>query len=114
MQLDESIDRALSSPEPIPNLRALVQELFSRGADKSSVLAALENARQELRQAGREADEDAVMDAMDFIVGWCSPHMKLEPAPVEPQANGHSAAADGGRQIRQASHADGDSAGQDE
>lgn len=44
MQLDESIGQALSSPEPIPNLRALVKELFSRGADKSSVLAALENA----------------------------------------------------------------------
>ncbi len=93
MQLDESIDRALNSSEPIPNLRSLVQELFSRGADKASVLAALENARQELRRAGRETDEDAVMDVMDFIVGWCSPHMKLEPEQAEPQANGHPAAA---------------------
>jgi len=114
MQLDESIDRALSSPEPIPKLRALVKELFSRGADKASVLAAFENARQELRRAGREADEDAVMDAMDFLVGWCSPHVKLEPEPTEPQANGYSAAPDGGRQIRQTSHAEGESAGEDE
>jgi hypothetical protein len=30
-----------------------------------------------LRQAGREADEDMVMDVMDFLMGWCSPHMKL-------------------------------------
>jgi hypothetical protein len=32
-----------------------------------------------LRQADREADEDAITDVMDFLVGWCSPHMKLPP-----------------------------------
>lgn len=54
------------------------------------------------------------MDVMDFLVGWCSPHMRLEPVPAVPQANGHPAAPDGGRQIRQASQAERDSAGQDE
>jgi hypothetical protein len=32
-----------------------------------------------LRQLGRETEEDPVMDVMDFLVGWCSPHMKLPP-----------------------------------
>jgi hypothetical protein len=36
-------------------------------------------ARQQLRQAASEAEEDAAMDVMDFLVGWCSPHMKLPP-----------------------------------
>jgi hypothetical protein len=36
-------------------------------------------ARQQLRQAASEAEEDTVMDVMDFLVGWCNPHMKLPP-----------------------------------
>ena len=46
--------------------------------------ALVERARQQLRQADRETEEDAVMDAMDFLVGWCSPHMKLPPEQATP------------------------------
>ena len=100
MKLDESIEQALRSPEPIPKLRSVVADLFSRGMDKAAVLAMFEDSRQELRQAGREADEDAVMDVMDFLIGWCSPHMKLEPDTAEAQTNGHAAPPDNGQPIQ--------------
>ncbi len=101
MKLDESIDEALRSPEPIRNLRSIAVEHFSRGTERSAVLAVFENARQELRRAGREADEDAVMDVMDFLVGWCSPHMKLEPEKGgEPKVNGVPASSDNQEPIR--------------
>ena len=35
--------------------------------------------RARLRTAGREDDENAVMDVMDRIVGWCGPSAKLVP-----------------------------------
>jgi hypothetical protein len=46
-----------------------------------------EKARQFLREADREKDEDAVMDVMDFLLGWCSPHMQLPPDPPSPSAD---------------------------
>jgi hypothetical protein len=102
MTLDSSIDQALRSPEPAQNLRLLAKELYSRGVLSTSVLAMFEEARQALREAGREADEDAVMDVMDYLVGWCSPHMKLEPGTAaEIQGNGHNAAPEESRPTRQ-------------
>ena len=100
MKLDESIEQALRSSEPILSLRSVVVELFSRGMDKAAILVMFEDARQELRQAGREADEDAVMDVMDFLVGWCSSHMKLNPETSEAQVNGHAALPDNRQPIQ--------------
>ncbi len=41
------------------------------------------------------------MDVMDFLVGWCSPHMKLEPEKGgEPKANGVPASSDNQEPIR--------------
>jgi len=62
---------------PCSGLRALVQELLAQGADPASIEAELERVREELRTAGREDTEDAVLDVMDFLTGWCSPHMKI-------------------------------------
>jgi hypothetical protein len=77
MTFDESLERALHADEPAKELRSLAVQLFSEGHEKAAVLELFEGARQRLRQANRETDEDAVMDAMDFLVGWCSPHMRL-------------------------------------
>jgi hypothetical protein len=38
-----------------------------------------ETARQELREARRDAADDIVLEVMDFIAGWCSPHRRLGP-----------------------------------
>lgn len=89
MQFHESLEQALRLPEPVSQLRSLALRLFSEGQDRAQVLERFEAARQQLRQAGREADEDAVMDVMDFLVGWCSPHMKLPP---EGQSGGGASA----------------------
>jgi hypothetical protein len=77
--IDQRIEEALRSSEPVNELRSLVQHFLADGQTREAVLDLLEGARQQLRHAGREAGEDAVMDVMDFLVGWCSPHMKLPP-----------------------------------
>jgi hypothetical protein len=77
--IDKRIQQALSSSEPVHELRNWVPHLLADGQTREAILELLERARQQLRQADRETDEDAVMDAMDFLVGWCSPHMMLPP-----------------------------------
>jgi hypothetical protein len=77
--IDQRIEKALQSNEPVNELREVARTLFADGLTHEAVLDLFECARQQLRQADREAEEDAVMDAMDFLVGWCSPHMKLSP-----------------------------------
>jgi len=75
--IDPRIEEALRTDSPVWRLRDLAANLLSQGRDREEVLALFEQARSQLREADREADEDAVMDVMDFLTGWCSPHMKL-------------------------------------
>ncbi len=77
--IDQRIEQALRSSEPVHELRNLVLQLFAEGQSREAILELFEGTRQQLRQADRETEEDAVMDVMDFLVGWCSPHMKLPP-----------------------------------
>jgi hypothetical protein len=80
MKIENSIDEALRSDNPSQQLRSLVQRLFAQGQGTDSVLALFETARQQLREDGRKADEDALMDLMDCLVGWCGPGARLSPA----------------------------------
>jgi hypothetical protein len=79
MPIDPRIEAALKGPEPLSQLRALVRALQAQQHDQSAILALFESARAQLREAGREAEEDTLLEVMDFLVGWCSPHMSLEP-----------------------------------
>ena len=77
--LDARFEKALSALEPVAALRTLVFELSAEGFDKATILQIFEAQQQRRRSANRETDADAIMDVMDFLVGWCSPHMKLLP-----------------------------------
>ncbi|MGC8642322.1 MAG: hypothetical protein ACP5XB_20870 [Isosphaeraceae bacterium] len=77
MAIEEQIEHALNSPEPFQQLRSLAARMLHEGYARTAVVEHFEEARQRLRQADREAEEDVVMDVMDCLVGWCSPHMKL-------------------------------------
>jgi hypothetical protein len=83
MKLEESFEQALRSPDPFVQLRSLAVQLFAEGQSQEAVVARFESARQQLREAGREAKEDTLMDVMDCLVGWCGPHARLGPAPQE-------------------------------
>jgi hypothetical protein len=86
--IDERIEKALSSNAPVQELRNLASHLLAQGQTREEILDLFEHARHTLRQADREAEEDAVMDVMDVLVGWCSPHMKLPPE--QPTSGGRS------------------------
>ena len=61
MTFDESFEQALRSAEPVNELRSLVMNLFSQGHAKETILELFEQARQRLRQSGRERDEDFLL-----------------------------------------------------
>src|SRR5687767_9113212 len=74
-------EQALLSADRVGELPRLAQKILDDGCQPDAVLTRFEQARQSLREADREADEDAVMDVMDFLSGWCSPHVTLDASP---------------------------------
>jgi hypothetical protein len=69
---------ALAESDPLAALREVVRhELHDRHANRDVVLQELETLRGDLRNAGRLDDEDVVLEVMDFVAGWCSPHARL-------------------------------------
>ena len=68
---------ALDSPEPVLKVRDLARSELEHGVSRSEVLGQLESLRIELRGGGRSDQEDVVLDVMDFVSGWSSPHMQL-------------------------------------
>jgi hypothetical protein len=77
MALDADFETALRSSDPVGELRRLAQRALDEGRKLAVVREEFEQSRQQLRDAAREDDEDAVMDVLDFLTGWCSPHVRL-------------------------------------
>lgn len=75
--IDAAIEVALRSTEPVLRLRYLGVEWLQAGVDRRTVLERFDSARLEVRDLEREKDENALADAMDFLIGWCSPHMTV-------------------------------------
>ena len=59
-------------------LHAELRRRAEAGTSRAAALAELASARDELRNAGNEQAENAVLEAMDFVQGWCAPHMRIE------------------------------------
>jgi hypothetical protein len=78
MEREDRFEKALRSANPIDSLRALVLELSAEGYRKPQIVELFEQLLTQLQnEPAREADTDAVRDVLDFLLGWCSPHMKL-------------------------------------
>lgn len=82
MNVEKRFNQALKSPQPIWSLREVVQDLLAQGRRRETVLADLEYFQDVLQEKEREEDEDIVLEVMDFLTGWCSPHMTLAQPPL--------------------------------
>ncbi len=78
MNVRQRLEAALRSDDPLLCLRKVVQDMASEGADQNALVAELERFRAILQAEGRDTDEDVVLDVLDFVVGFCSPHLKIE------------------------------------
>jgi hypothetical protein len=81
MKYVQRFQSALDSHEPAFSLRTLAQQLAAEGQTKEQVYELFETFLLELRQNEklREADEDAVLDVMDALTGWCHSDSALLP-----------------------------------
>jgi hypothetical protein len=77
MTFEDALDQALQSSEPLQEVRRVAEQLARDGLSKAAVLEQFEQTRQRLRVQGKEREEDLLLEVMDFIEGWCSPHMKI-------------------------------------
>ncbi len=77
MSIDPKIQEALTGVDSLAKLRSLIENLQAQGQDQQGILDMLERARQQCRETGREKEEDVIMEVMDFLIGWCSPHVKM-------------------------------------
>mgnify|MGYP001609907509 CR=1 FL=1 len=68
----EAMAAAPSHDELVMRLRVVVKDELVAGTSRNEVLAALDD----LRTHDPER-EDVVLDVMDFVVGWASPHVSL-------------------------------------
>jgi len=69
------LKEALQQSSPIEKLEQIVKNLLLKGYSKESILAEFEYFRE------RTTDEDyeeVVLDVMDFLTGWCSPHKRID------------------------------------
>ena len=73
----DSFLQALDHPDALDALRAVARTSLRAGATRDEVLTTLEGVRADLRAAGRDADEDKLLELMDMLAGWSAPHMKL-------------------------------------
>jgi hypothetical protein len=70
MDLQIGIKNALSLSELVGTLREFKRE----GGSQSEALEVLEALRNESTE---EKSEDVLLELMDFVTGFCSPHMRL-------------------------------------
>lgn len=55
----------------------VAQVLTDMDGDRDAVLDVMEELRTHFRRIGREDIEDTILEVMDFVAGWCSPHVAL-------------------------------------
>ena len=79
MTPEQRLNEAVRCSEPVQALRSLALDLAREGRTKAQILALFEGFVQELRARPeyREGDEDAVLDVMDALTGWCHPDARL-------------------------------------
>jgi hypothetical protein len=78
MAVTHELYAALASGDRLESLRRAAERELEAGASREQLVAALEELRGDLRRVGgRDEDDDVVLEVMDFVNGWCSPHMRL-------------------------------------
>lgn len=71
-------EQALADPDPTIALRTAVLHAREAGTDRDTIQRQLTALRVHLQHADRDADEDVVLEVMDFLAGWSSPHMRID------------------------------------
>lgn len=71
------VEAALESPSPFEALFSLAQDLKSEGMSQDEMQVIFDHFRAVHQDDVDETKYDAILDTMDFIVGWCSSGKEL-------------------------------------
>lgn len=72
--IDRDLLAALDARAGLLTLRAILLRYHASGVTAAQVAALL----QELRPVTQEGPlEDVILDALDMVTGWCSPHLRV-------------------------------------
>jgi hypothetical protein len=71
--LTQTFHEILNQPDAFSNLRAEMTQLRVEGVSKQEIYTALESLRTQVT----EAQDDIILEGMDVLVGFCSPHVLI-------------------------------------
>ena len=71
----ESVRQALTASDSLASLRELANRQLAKGVTRETLTAWFEQARDQFPE-----HEDRLLEILDLVVGWCSPHQALEAA----------------------------------
>ena len=75
MSFQQIINEALRQENKMLGLRNAIVKLRSEGIDKQTLISELTLFYSSI---DIEADQDAAADVLDFLYGFCSPHMRID------------------------------------
>lgn len=84
-----ALEVAFTAPDPVLAIRQLAADDLAKGTSRQDLLDWLQGAR-----ALYPAREDDILDAMDIVHGWCSPHLLIR-SPNDPRHDLPPTAPDG-------------------
>jgi hypothetical protein len=77
------IHAALGSDDPLTAVTQAVRGLKQQGCGQREVYDLLEQMRHDLAADGREADEDVLLEVMDFVSGFASERQRIWDEPLK-------------------------------
>jgi len=75
MNLGETLHKIFEADKDLLNIRAELAKLRAEGIDREVLIAGLRTYHDELES---EADQDLVLDALDFLHGWCRTDLRID------------------------------------
>ncbi len=73
MAVTDEFRAAFASENHLDGLRRAAERELQAGTPREQVVARLDA----LRSGLSDSDEDVVLEVLDFVTGWCSPHVRL-------------------------------------
>jgi hypothetical protein len=73
-ELQRELEGAIRSDRPLEDIVALLRRYKSQGVTRDEVYSFLDALRA---TAPDEATDDRILEVADFVVGFCSPHMRV-------------------------------------
>lgn len=73
-ELQQKLVAAIHAHKPLEEMVSLLREYKGKGISPAEMYAVLENLRA---ATSDDAEDDRILELADFVVGFCSPHMRV-------------------------------------